>query len=160
MPKGSCHSFPLLKTRLFRKRHFKESHIIWYDTQFLKIDFVPLKIYTIEMMSFWQDKTCLKSADSDSVRKYVYSGGLDLSQEVLWVSVGQRAAKLWFVKLCEWSHRPGLEPGLTVFRWTPVERQVFFWSPTLTACSFTVLWLTETYNTSLERSNLFYWHSV
>ena len=42
---------------------------------------------------------CIKSAarllDKDCVNK----GGLDLSKEVLWVSVGQRATELWAVKV-------------------------------------------------------------
>ena len=38
-------------------------------------------------------------------------GGLDLFKEELWVSVGQRAAKLLSVKLWGWSHHPGLKPG-------------------------------------------------
>ena len=33
------------------------------------------------------------------VKDYCNSGGLDLSKEVLWVSVGQRTAKLQFVKV-------------------------------------------------------------
>ena len=32
-------------------------------------------------------------------RDQVNKGGLDLSKEVLWVSVGQRAAELWAVKV-------------------------------------------------------------
>ena len=42
---------------------------------------------------------CIKSAarllDIDCVNK----GGLDLSKEVLWVSVGQRVGNLWAVKV-------------------------------------------------------------
>ena len=39
-------------------------------------------------------------------------GVLDLFREVLQVSVGQRAAKLWSVKLWWWSHHPEIEPEL------------------------------------------------
>ena len=67
-------------------------------------------------------------------------------------SVDQRAAKLWSVKLWRWSDRPGLEPGrLRLVRFGPRSR-IFLRSPTLTACSFAVLWSTETHNTSLKRS--------
>ena len=41
----------------------------------------------------------LKSAARLLDRDYVNKGGLDLSKEVLWVSVGQRAADLQAVKV-------------------------------------------------------------
>ena len=41
----------------------------------------------------------LKSAARLLNRNYVNRRGLDLSTEVLWVSVGQRAAELWTVKV-------------------------------------------------------------
>ena len=56
-------------------------------------------ISTTEMRSLWQSKTYLKNAASLLNRDCVSQEGLDLSKEVLWVSVGQRAAKLWSVKL-------------------------------------------------------------
>ena len=58
---------------------------------------------------------CIKSAarllDKDCVNK----GGLDLSKEVLWVSVGQRAAVLRAVKVGgqkKFCRSPRFEPGL------------------------------------------------
>ena len=41
----------------------------------------------------------LLNADSFLIRKCVNRGGLDLSKEVLWISVGQRIAKLQAVKV-------------------------------------------------------------
>ena len=67
-------------------------------------------------------------------------------QEVLWVSVSQRAAKLLSVKLWWWSHCPGIEPGPLTYGLTPTEQQDSFRSTTLATCSFAVLWPTETHN--------------
>ena len=39
--------------------------------------------------------------------------GLDLSKEVLWVSLGRGPAKLQSFKLWELYHRPGPNPGAT-----------------------------------------------
>ena len=44
-------------------------------------------------------KTYLSNAASLLIRDYVNRGGLDLSKEVLWVSVGQRAPELQAVKV-------------------------------------------------------------
>ena len=41
----------------------------------------------------------IKSTARVLIRNCVNIGGLDLFKEVLWVSVGQRAAKLWAVKV-------------------------------------------------------------
>ena len=41
----------------------------------------------------------IKSAARILNRNCVNKGGLDLSKEVLWVSMGQNATKLWSVKL-------------------------------------------------------------
>ena len=51
------------------------------------------------MKSLWQSKTYLKNAAS--LLDCVNRGGLDLSKEVLWVSVGQWATKLWSFKLSD-----------------------------------------------------------
>ena len=74
---------------------------------------------------------------------------LNLSKEVLWVSVGQTAAKLQAVKLWGWSHCPGVDPEPP---WLRPRGRTFFKSPTLTACKFDANWPTETQSTSLERS--------
>ena len=51
------------------------------------------------MGSLWQGKTYPKNAASLLDRVCVNRQGLDLSKEVLWVSVGQRAAKIQAVKV-------------------------------------------------------------
>ena len=56
-------------------------------------------MYTIEIRSFLQGKIYPKNAASPLNRVYVNRRGLDLSKEVLWVSVGQLAAKLQAVKV-------------------------------------------------------------
>ena len=42
---------------------------------------------------------CIKSVSRLLDRDWINKGGLDLSEEVLWVSVGQLAAKLQAVKV-------------------------------------------------------------
>ena len=64
------------------------------------------------MRSLWQGKTYLSNASSLLDRDWVNKWGLDLSKEVLWVSLCQRAAKLQAVKVGGWSYCPGIEPGL------------------------------------------------
>ena len=49
----------------------------------------------------------LKSAARLLNRDYVNKGGLDLSKEILWVSVGQRLAELLAVKVGGHSARRG-----------------------------------------------------
>ena len=64
------------------------------------------------MRSLWMDIKYFKSAARLFERDWVNKGGLDISKEVLWVTVGQLAAKLQAVKVGGWSYRPGIEPGL------------------------------------------------
>ena len=86
--------------------------------------------------------------DIDCVNKR----GLDLSKEVLWVSVGQRAAVLRAVKVEGQKKILPIASVRTRFaRAGPIGR-IFCWHPTLTAGSYAVLWPTETHSTSLERS--------
>ena len=59
----------------------------------------PYYISPIEMRSLWMEIECVKSATRLLNRIWVNKGGLDLSKEVLWVSVGQRAADLRAVKV-------------------------------------------------------------
>ena len=68
-------------------------------------------INTIEMRSLWMEMKYIKSTARLLNRDWVNKGGLDLSKEVLWVSVGQLATKLQAVKVWEWSYHPGIEPG-------------------------------------------------
>ena len=71
---------------------------------------------------------------------YACEGGWDLSKDVLWVFVGQLAAKLQAVKV------GGLEkilplgqPQATQVR-LKLGGRIFFKPPILTACSFAVSW--------------------
>ena len=92
------------------------------------------------MRSFWMKRV--------SVNK----GGLDLSKEVLWVSLGQRAAHLQAVKVGGQKKILPIGQGRTHFaRAGPIGR-ILCWPPTLTACRSGALWPTETHSTSLERS--------
>ena len=79
------------------------------------------------------------NASSLLIRQVINREGLDLSKEVLWVSLSHRAAKILSVKLWWWSHHPGVEARTPAFGLTPAERQDFFRSSTLTTCSFAVL---------------------
>ena len=62
------------------------------------------------------------------------SKGLDLSKEVLWVSVYQRAAKLQAVKVGI-KKKSTSRPGSNLLRLRRAERQNFLLPPTLTANS-------------------------
>ena len=71
------------------------------------------------MGSLWKSKTYLKNPSSPLSQMYVF-------KEVLWIPVGQRAAKLWSIKLGGWSHHSELEPWLQACGgWAP-EWQNFF----------------------------------
>ena len=59
----------------------------------------PYLINTIEIRSLWTETKYIKSAGRLLDRVWVNKGGLDLSKEVLWVSVGQRAAELPAIKV-------------------------------------------------------------
>ena len=59
----------------------------------------PYYISPIEMRSLWMEIKCVKSATRLFDRIWVNKGGLDLSKEVLWVSVGQRAAEVPAIKI-------------------------------------------------------------
>ena len=107
----------------------------------------PYLINTIEMMSLWMEIKCIKSAARLLDRDWVKKGGLDLSKEVLWVSVGQRVAQLQAVKVG--GQQKILPSGLVRTRFAragPIGR-IFCWPPTLTACSYATLWPTETHST-------------
>ena len=54
---------------------------------------------TIKMRVLWTEIKCIKSDARLLNRNRFNKGGLDLSKEVLWVSVGQRAAELLTVKV-------------------------------------------------------------
>ena len=100
----------------------------------------PLLISPIEMRVLWMEIKYIKSASRLLDRNWVNKRGLDLSKEVLWVSVGQRAAELPAIKVggkkkfCQAS-------GLVRTRFAhagPIGR-IFCWPPTLTAFSSAAL---------------------
>ena len=70
-----------------------------------------LLISTIEMRVFWLEIKCLKSATRLLNRVCVGQQGLDLSKEVLWVSVCQRAAKLPAGKVGGLKKNSAMRPG-------------------------------------------------
>ena len=59
----------------------------------------PYYISPIEMRSLWMEIKCVKSATRLLDRIWVNKEDLDLSKELLWASVGQRAAVLQAVKV-------------------------------------------------------------
>ena len=61
---------------------------------------------------------------------------LDLSKDVLQVSVSERAVKLRSIKLWGWSHHLGMDPGLSMRSALWTEWQNFFRSSTLIAYNF------------------------
>jgi len=76
-----------------------------------KKDTDPYNISPIEMRSLWMGIKYILSDVRLLDGNWVNKGGLNLSKEVLWVSVDQRAADLRVVKVKGWSYRPGIEPG-------------------------------------------------
>ena len=83
----------------------------------------PLLINTIEMRVLWMEIKYIKSASRLLDRAWVNKGGLDLSKEVLWVSVGQRAAELPAIKargqkkkFCRTALR-GRSPEVNILSW-------------------------------------------
>ena len=68
-------------------------------------------ISTIEMRVFSLEIKCLKSASRLLNRVCVGRQGLDLSKEVLWVSVCQRAAKLPAGKVGGLKKNSAMRPG-------------------------------------------------
>ena len=95
---------------------------------------------------------CVKSATRLLDRIWVNKGGLDLSKEVLWVSLGQRAAELWAVKVGGQKKILPIAPVRTRITCAGPFGRIFFKPPTLMAGSSAVLWPTKTHSTSLERS--------
>ena len=85
-------------------------------------------------------------------RSWVNKRGLDLSKEVLWVSVGQRAAELPAIKVGGLKKILPNGPARVIRVRTGPLGRIFFWPPTLMAGSSAALWPTETHSTSLERS--------
>ena len=104
------------------------------------------------MRSLWMEIKYIKSTARLLDRNWVNKGGLDLSKEVLWVSVGQRAADLRAVKVGGQQKILPIGQVRTRFARNGPIGGYFFLPPTLTACKTAALWPTETHSTSLERS--------
>ena len=93
----------------------------------------PYYISPIEMRSFWTEMKYVKSAARLLDRNCVNKKGLDLSKEVLWVSVGQRAAELQAFKVGGKKKILPICPARVIrVRTGPIGR-IFFWPSTLTS---------------------------
>ena len=112
----------------------------------------PYYISPIEMRSLWMEIKCVKSATRLLDRIWVNKGGLDLSKEVLWGSVDQRAAVLQAVKVGGQKKILPISPARAIRVRTGAIGKIFSWPLTLTACSSAAIWPTATHSTSLERS--------
>ena len=108
----------------------------------------PYLINTIEIRSLWKETKYIKSAGRLLDRDYVNRRGLDFSKEVLWVSVGQRAAELQAVKLGGQQKILPISQVRARFARTGLISRIFCWPPSLTACSSAALWPKETHSTS------------
>ena len=113
---------------------------------------VPLLIGPIEMRVLWTEIKYIKSASRLLDRAWVNKEGLDLSKEVLWVSVGQRAAEPPAIKVRGQKKILPISPAWAIRVRTRAIGRICFWPPTLTARSSAALWPTETHSTSLEIS--------
>ena len=104
MTKGSFVNSKALKLGLLilcNWNHLLTISLKWQtlDIQIGPTKTAPLLINTIEMRVLWMEIKYIKSASRLLNRAWVNKGGLDLSKEVLWVSVGQRAAELPAIKV-------------------------------------------------------------
>ena len=126
--------------------------ILHYQLQWCVIEMLHKYISTNEMKSLWMEIKCIKSAARLLNIDCVNKGGLDLSKEVLWVSVDQRAAVLRAVKVGGQKKILPIAPVRTRIARAGLIGRIFFWPPTLTACKTAALWPTEAHSTSLERS--------
>ena len=70
---------------------------------------------------------------------FVNKRGLDLSKEVLWVCVGQRAAVLWAVKVGGKKKYSANQPNVGTAGSNLGDWQIFFGSPTLIARKTAIL---------------------
>ena len=84
-----------------REKRPKVSHNVntYRNIQIGPTKTAPLLITTIEMKVFWTEIKDIESASRLLNRNFVNKRGSDLSKEVLWVSVGQRAVELRAVKV-------------------------------------------------------------
>ena len=122
-----------------------KTRFIWHCTLIIQIGpmkTAPLLISTIEIRVLWMVTKHHKSAARILDRDCINRGGLDLSKEVLWVSVciskGSRSTSCqsWRSKkkICRAAR---FEPTLPVLGRSA---EIFFKPPTLMAGSLTALW--------------------
>ena len=112
----------------------------------------PYLINNIEMRSLWTEMKYIKSAARLLDRGWVNIKGLDLSKEVMWVSVGQRAAELPAIKVGGQKKILPNSPARVIWVRTGPLGRIFFKPPTLMAGSSVALWPTKNHSSSLERS--------
>ena len=91
------------------------------------------------MGHFDREKSVLKNAASLFIGNYVNNRGLDLSKEVLWVSVGQKAAVLRAVKVGGKKKILPISPARAKRVRTGAIGRIFFAPPTLTAYKIAAL---------------------
>ena len=102
----------------------------------------PYLINTIEMRWLWTEIKCIKSAARVLDRNFVNKRGLDLFKEVLWVSVGQKAAVLQAVKVGGQKKILPISPARAIRVRTGAIGRIFLLPPTLTARKTAALWST------------------
>ena len=142
---------------LFHSRNVRKSssaycfhaHLLIYTRG--KKEIHPYYISPIEMRSLWMEIEYVQSAARLLNRIWVNKRGLDLSKEVLWASVGQRAAELRAVKVGGQQKILPISPARAKRARTWLIGRIFCWPPSLTARSSAALWPTETHSTFLER---------
>ena len=85
----------------WKEKKAKQRHLEAVAVPYTKINqfWHPYLMNTNEMRSLWMEMKYIKSTAILLNRIWVIKGGLDLSKDVLWVSVGQRAADLRGVKV-------------------------------------------------------------
>ena len=133
------------KDVLIRLVKTKVIYVLGWPTRLLycscaKIITHPCYISPIEIRSLWTEIKYIKSAARLLDIVWVNKGGLDLSKEVLWVSVGQRAPELQAVKLGGQQKILPIGPARSKRVRTGLLGRSFCWPPTLTACSSDALW--------------------
>ena len=94
----------------------------------------------------------IKSAAMVLNREFVNKGGLDLSKNVLWVSVGQGTADLRAIKVEGQKKNSADRPIAGKLGLNRADQKDFLLHPTLAARRSAAPWPTETNSTFLERS--------
>ena len=130
----------------------RDAHLQKVKYSGVRLSFYTYYISPIEVRSLWTKMKYVRSAARLLNRNCVNKRGLDLSREVLWVSIGQWATDLQAVKVGGQKKILPISPARAIRVRTGAIGRIFFLPPTLTACKTAALWPTETHSTSLERS--------